>query len=278
MKLSNLKIATRLKLISYFLILFTIVAGLLGWQALRKDQAYFAHFSEKSAKLEHAVDIARKAQVDFKIQVQEWKNVLLRGDNPDNFKKYKAAFENKGKEVQAGLKELGKLFEEFKLDTGAIKEALRATETINEKYPVALAQHDLGKAGSAHKIDKLVKGMDRAPNKTIDQIVAQVMQASENYRAAAKKESVAQFNRIQIVLGVVVLIGIILGVVATSMVISGITRSLDKAVSVAQRVASGDLTGQIDVDSKDEIGKLLEALSDMNNALQNVVWACASRG
>ena len=46
-----------------------------------------------------------------------------------------------------------------------------------------------------------------------------------------------------------------------------ITRPLDAAVSVAKKVADGDLTGKIQVNSSDETGQLLSALADMNNNL-----------
>jgi methyl-accepting chemotaxis protein len=50
-----------------------------------------------------------------------------------------------------------------------------------------------------------------------------------------------------------------------------ITAPLQYAVKVAQRVAQGDLTTHIEVDSKDETGALLQALKDMNEALVRIV-------
>jgi methyl-accepting chemotaxis protein len=50
-----------------------------------------------------------------------------------------------------------------------------------------------------------------------------------------------------------------------------ITRPLGNAVSFARTVAQGDLTGRIASDSRDEIGQLLRALSDMNDSLKRVV-------
>jgi len=50
-----------------------------------------------------------------------------------------------------------------------------------------------------------------------------------------------------------------------------ITRPLGQALHVARMVASGDLTAEIDQSSKDEIGELMRALDDMNNALRKIV-------
>ena len=50
-----------------------------------------------------------------------------------------------------------------------------------------------------------------------------------------------------------------------------ITGPIEEAVTVARRVADGDLTSTIVVDRGDETGKLLHALSDMNSSLQKIV-------
>jgi methyl-accepting chemotaxis protein len=50
-----------------------------------------------------------------------------------------------------------------------------------------------------------------------------------------------------------------------------ITRPLGQALHVAKMVAGGDLTAEIDKSSKDEIGELMRALDDMNDALRKIV-------
>ncbi|GGC06077.1 methyl-accepting chemotaxis protein [Oxalicibacterium flavum] len=58
-----------------------------------------------------------------------------------------------------------------------------------------------------------------------------------------------------------------LGVILAWILTRSITRPLSYAVHAAGVVASGDLTGQIKVDSKDETGQLLQALKEMNDSL-----------
>ena len=50
-----------------------------------------------------------------------------------------------------------------------------------------------------------------------------------------------------------------------------ITVPLNEAVQVAQRVAAGDLTSNVEVKSKDETGQLMLALKDMNDSLKKIV-------
>jgi methyl-accepting chemotaxis protein len=50
-----------------------------------------------------------------------------------------------------------------------------------------------------------------------------------------------------------------------------IVNALNEAVTIAQTVAAGDLTKHIEVTSKDETGKLLQALKDMRDSLVRIV-------
>lgn len=72
------------------------------------------------------------------------------------------------------------------------------------------------------------------------------------------------------VIGVLVT-SISLGIFLAFFVARVISRPLSEAVNVASRVASGDLTSKIDVKSKDETGKLMQALKDMNDSLLQIV-------
>jgi methyl-accepting chemotaxis protein len=61
------------------------------------------------------------------------------------------------------------------------------------------------------------------------------------------------------------------GVCSSWLLTAGITGPLRVAVGAARRVASGDLTGHIVADTRDETGQLLAALKDMNASLLGIV-------
>lgn len=48
-------------------------------------------------------DDVRQAQINFKIQVQEWKNTLIRGNEKEDFEKYYELFSNQQQNVQKQL-------------------------------------------------------------------------------------------------------------------------------------------------------------------------------
>ena len=62
-----------------------------------------------------------------------------------------------------------------------------------------------------------------------------------------------------------------LGVVFAWQLTVGITGPLENAVSVARRVADGDLTAEIQAEGQDETAQLLRALSDMKDHLARIV-------
>ena len=53
-----------------------------------------------------AARLIDEANVEFKVQVQEWKNVLLRGQDGDNLNKYWSQFEAQERKVQNILGQL----------------------------------------------------------------------------------------------------------------------------------------------------------------------------
>jgi methyl-accepting chemotaxis protein len=69
---------------------------------------------------------------------------------------------------------------------------------------------------------------------------------------------------------IVALIAIVSSLLLAFFITRSITRPLREAVTIAQRVAAGDLTTDIVVDSKDQLGQLKAALRDMTISLREV--------
>jgi methyl-accepting chemotaxis protein len=66
-------------------------------------------------------------------------------------------------------------------------------------------------------------------------------------------------------------IGALISFIAAWLTTRSIVDPIKSAVIAARTVASGDLTGTIDVNSTDEIGQLSQALKDMNDSLVQIV-------
>jgi len=276
MNISNLKISTRLTALSTLLILTSILMGMIGWRSLYESNARTTDMMDSAASFQQAVNLARKAQVDFKIEIQEWKDLLLRGNDTAAFEKHKNAFLKKGEETRDGLNQLGQTLSHLGIDASLITEATQTNAELEKKYIAALTQYDPAQAESAHVVDKLVAGMDRAPTKKIDDIVAFVAQHSKDMMQQSENEAVRSNSLALRFLLAVVIVGTLIGSVLTYWIITGITGPLRAAIKVARTVSDGDLTSRIEVGSKDEIGELLDALGNMNDSLRNIVGQCRS--
>ena len=120
-----------------------------------------------------------------------------------------------------------------------------ATQLTEEKMLPALSAYDAS-----------IKNMLLHQKATIDQTVTSI---GALYRSG------------QISVLVLAVLALGLGVLLTWRLTTGITRPLGKALRVAQTVAAGDLTSQIEVLTKDETGQLMQALKDMNTSLVAIV-------
>ena len=94
-------------------------------------------------------------------------------------------------------------------------------------------------------------------------------------RNAAMEEAGSKSNQVArktalLLLGLAVA-AIVASVLTGLLITRGIVVPLRGAVSVARKVASGNLTSVIEVRSRDETGELMQALNDMNESLKGIV-------
>jgi methyl-accepting chemotaxis protein-1 (serine sensor receptor) len=271
MKFANLKIGVRLGMLSAFFFAALVVVGYVGWDALNFIKDRNAEGMQRSVTLTRAVDTARSAQVEFKIQVQEWKNILLRGNDPASLERYTAAFVKTGQQVQGELQKLDALLRQLQLSTPLVAEAARMHEELGANYLTALKQYDPANPDSAKIVDGLVKGMDRAPTRKIDDIVVFIGEQAQRLAAGLEKDNQAAHRSASVALLVMLLATLALGSVLVTWLIRGITRPLSQAIGIAKTVAAGDLRCTVDVTRRDEIGELLAALKQMSGNLAAIV-------
>ncbi|MBL3601526.1 MAG: methyl-accepting chemotaxis protein [gamma proteobacterium endosymbiont of Lamellibrachia anaximandri] len=127
--------------------------------------------------LDRQVDNERQMlimQSDFKKQVQEWKNVLLRGSEKKNFDKYWGKFEAREASIKA---EGDRLMP--RLENEAAKKLLRSFLSshvqMGAAYRTGLEQFK--QSGFDPKVgDKAVKGIDREPTKKLSEAAEHISQ------------------------------------------------------------------------------------------------------
>ena len=239
-----------------------MAAALVGIHSLNQSVALYE--TEVSAQHAHERDIADML-VTFKTQVQEWKDTLLRGKDPALLDKHWGAFAKQEAAVDDKAK--------------ALLATLPAGEsrTLVEQFAAAHTQMgiDYRKGFDAFKAaefdpsagDKAVAGMDREPARLLAESGSRIAADS----AATSAHAASEAQRATIVSIVLMLVAGAAGVVVAVLFSRKITRPVDHALTLARKIADGDLTMHVKVRSEDEIGALLKALSDMQSSLSGVV-------
>ncbi len=257
-----MKLGLKLPLAFAAALLLVLGAALYGIHSLNQSLDTFASAVREGHDNERAAD---DLALGFKVQVQEWKNTLLRGKDPKALEKYWGAFEKTEREI-AG--KAGKLA--AALPSGEAK-------SLVEKFVVAHATMGQGyrKGFEAFKAagfdpaagDAAVQGMDREPSKLLDDAGNRIAADS----AAISARASAEGQRATLVSLVLMLVVCGAGLFGGVLFSRAITRPIGRAVEVARGVAAGDLSLKFDAQGEDEAAQLLFALKEMQSSLAAVV-------
>ncbi len=215
-----------------------------------------------------AVDLVRLSQVAFKKQVQEWKNILLRGDDEASYQKYTKNFYAEGKEVIRYLKEAEKIVASQKIvDMIHAYEATHAE--LMKKYEIGLESFKEASEFKHKAADKAVKGIDRKPTDDLDAIVNETLQFYSGITEGlvAEKKEVRQTTIIVLVLGVSILLA---QVILTS---KSIYKSIAKLLTVSSGFIKGesDLRKRLNIDTKDELGMIAKNIDEFLEKIAKLI-------
>jgi hypothetical protein len=172
----------------------TTVIGLFGLMAIMDTSNRLHRTVQEGQEWIRAVDTGRQAQVHFKRQVQEWKDVLLRGNDPRLFESHMRAFEEEERQVNEHLQSLQNMTASLGLPVPGITEAIAVHRQLGHRYRDALAHYDRSRLQSAVLVDAMVRGIDRDPTDKIDAIVGIIKVQANNRLNAAEKMAMTQLE------------------------------------------------------------------------------------
>jgi methyl-accepting chemotaxis protein len=203
--------------------------------------------------------------VTFKLQVQEWKDTLLRGKDPAKLDKYWTNFQTRESAVGEMATALA-----LKLPPGESRDLVARFATAHRAMGEGYRRgFDAFKAAGFEPSvgDKAVAGIDREPAALLEQAAKKI--AADSADVSARADRAAQ--RGLIVSVVLMLVVLVVASVAGYLFSLSVSRPLARALGCAQAVAAGDLSLEFEAQGKDEIAELLAALKEMQSSLANVV-------
>jgi methyl-accepting chemotaxis protein len=127
----------------------------------------------RAIHLTKAAELARTAQMHFKTQMQEWKDILLRGSNSEDYQNYLKLFNQRRAQVAKDFDRLAQLLTEAgdEKDQEQVRLLLEELRAVDTGYQKALASFRPGDQTSPFEVDRQVRGLDREPTEHLGKIV-----------------------------------------------------------------------------------------------------------
>jgi methyl-accepting chemotaxis protein len=149
----------------------------------------------------------------------------------------------------------------------AINEPLKTIESAHKEF--VKHAHDVfialteGKAHQAEEMAQKVEYEEDKLDKSLESLLIEISQFTEESAKRAEAHELSAVAILSILAAVSIVIGIVVSIVFANFVVSAIRK--------ATVIASGDLTKDIVVESRDEIGELLTAINDMRQKLLDML-------
>lgn len=175
--LNNLSTSGKLLLLGLLSLTAIAIVGVLGAWSLNTLSGQ-AQRTLRGAERDSAIMLAIKgAQSNFLIQIQEWKNILIRGNDGESHEKHLKSFTERAAATQAQLKRAQALMRERNLPDTAIDRLIGAHGELGKRYREALDAFSRDDPEAGKQVDKRVRGMDRSTVAGMEQLVAEVESA-----------------------------------------------------------------------------------------------------
>ena len=213
-----MKLSLKLPLVFTASLLLLFAAALFGIGRL--NQALDTYQTSVAQSFEHE-RMASGMLYDFKVQVQEWKNILLRGDDAQLLARHHAAFAKQDAETEALLKSVSTQAKAlgFDADAGRADDLIAGHEALTRSYEATLQEMQgtaaTLDAGTARAIDVKLRGADRSLEAGIGTLARDIGAASDAKREAllrgmADRYAALHWFIISVILGALAVMGFVL--------------------------------------------------------------------
>jgi methyl-accepting chemotaxis protein len=149
-----------------------LLAALIGLAGLYNMSLSRDRLDASLTFMHHLVDLNEEldgANIEFKSQVQEWNNLLIRGHDTKEYQNYLAGFHKQEKLVQERLEKVKASMQALALDGKSMDDLAKQHRELGARYMEALkTSWDANYDGSYLVVDKQIRGIDRKLSEDID--------------------------------------------------------------------------------------------------------------
>ena len=211
-----------------------------------------------------AAELINEANLTFKEQVQEWKNVLLRGADQTDLDRYWRQFQHSENQVQGLLGQINEL--DVATDVQRQIMALRNThQQLGARYRDGL-QHFIESGHDPIAGDTLLRGIDRDTTEQLEQLAEEL----ETF-AATEVERIRQATLRTVILGIIILIGsaLAISILASLLLSRRLVTPITELVSHMEQLAKGRFDQPITSNRADELGVLARSADQLRGFLRD---------
>jgi methyl-accepting chemotaxis protein len=172
------------QILALFAVSALLLIGAAGFGYVQLASALRIFSDEVASSERNALDI-ESAETSFKKQVQEWKDTLLRGKNPEALEKHWTAFQAREVDVRTLADKISRNLREPDA-VQLVSKFASAHQAMGEAYRRGLEEFKRQGFDSAAG-DKAVAGIDRAPTELLTQSREKLVAAAESQARAARE-------------------------------------------------------------------------------------------
>lgn len=204
---------------------------------------------------------------DFKTQVQEWKNVLLRGKSDKDRNKYWVKFKEKETGIQIKLKSIARNRDLSDENKALIDTFLKAHDHMSMKYREGFNAFNNANYDPVVG-DSYVRGIDREPAKLLAQLAANIASQTKTTMLEMKAETRKTMWSI-LIFSVAMSIASIWFVV--NRLRKDVVKPTKRIAKCLSAISNNDYSFALDYTSHNELGDLANAARNLQSKLVNSV-------
>jgi len=239
-------------------LLAILMIALVCFQLLSSSVRGYGQLIDGPLQASQLID---EANLQFKVQVQEWKNVLLRGKQPAELDKYWQQFLAREQQVQGILDQLIQGSDAgLKVRAEQLKESHRQ---LGQAY--ARGRQAFLAAGADPAVgDQAVKGVDRAASEQMSALVSQLRSDAQ-----ARAQAISASAQRTVWLGLLVMFGsaLLVGLFSLWLVNRSLIEPIRDLIEYVAQLSQGRFAQRVASDRQDELGRLAVAANTLRDFL-----------
>ncbi len=270
------KLSLKVK-ITFLGILIALAFAVLGITSISELGRYYESTRDNFVKVRDNVEVlndVNNAHVIFKIQVQEWKNVLIRGNDAKQYEKYSTRFAKNSDRVQELLGSAVEKAKSLGIDAGPIEDVKKEHAALKTAYLTALKTFDASDELTGKKVDKQVSGVDRPASKGMTAIALDTEQRFKDLITNTFNSMEEDYTSIRNSAVTIMVVCSLIVLIIMIVIFRDLLKLMGGEPAYASQVLDSVADGQLDINialAQGDTRSLLARINSMKERLSEVI-------